>query len=275
VRRDAELHASLRLDGRVALVTGAGADGGIGFACAQALGALGAAVFVTATGERIQERAGELRAAGVDAAADTADLTDPRAAAGIVDAVVRRFERLDVVVNNAGMTSESDPEQPSDLGSMTDDQWASALARNLSTAFYVTRAALPHLRAAGAGRVINVASVAGPVVAYPGDAGYHAAKGGMVGLTRALAVEAAADRITVNAVAPGYIDTPSATDDERRFGAASPAGRPGTPEEVAAIVAMLAIPAASYLSGQVIVVDGALTVTEEKTARADGSDPRG
>jgi 3-oxoacyl-[acyl-carrier protein] reductase len=261
-----ELAASLRLDGRVALVTGAGAAAGIGFACARALGALGASVFVTATGPRIHERALQLRGDGVQAAAEVADLTHGDAAAAVVTAAVQRFGRLDVLVNNAGMTSESDPEQPSDLGSMTDEQWASALARNLSTAFYVTRAALPHLRASGAGRVINVASVAGPVVAYPGDAGYHAAKGGMVGLTRALAVEAAPDGITVNAVAPGYIDTPSATDDERRFGAASPVGRPGTPKEVAAVVAMVAIPAASYLSGQMIVVDGALTITEEKTA---------
>jgi len=254
------------LEGRAALVTGAGSRDGIGFAVARALGALGARVVVAATTDRIEARAEELRDEGVEAVATQGDLTDPEVAAAAVGAALDRFGQLDVLVNNAGMTALTDPESPARLAEMTDRQWRTTIDRNLTTAFNVTRAALGPMTERGFGRIVNVASTSGPVVAYPGDAAYHAAKAGMVGLTRAVAIEVATAGITVNAVAPGWIATPSATGHERKMGEATPVGRSGWPAEVAAAVVGLALPAAAYTTGQLLVVDGANSIAEEKHA---------
>ena len=252
------------LKGRVALVTGAGSEGGIGFATARTLGRLGASVVVAATTDRIESRAETLREEGIEAVSAWGDLVDPTVAAKVVEVAITRFGRLDVLVNNAGMTAVSDPESPASVADLSDTDWRSALDRNLTTAFNVARAGLPPMAARRFGRIVNVASTSGPVTAYPGDAAYHAAKAGMVGLTRALAIETAGQGITANAVAPGWIATPSSTEHELEMGRATPVGRPGTPEEVAAVVAGLALPANAYTTGQVVIVDGANSISEEK-----------
>jgi 3-oxoacyl-[acyl-carrier protein] reductase len=253
-----------RLTGQVTLVTGAGSPDGIGYACASRLGRLGARVVITATTGRIERRAAELTDTGIEAAAFVADLTDPAAVSTLAGTVLHRYGRIDVLVNNAGMTSLSRPAATA-AGVDTDDAgWHEGIERNLTTVFRMSRAVLPGMLERGYGRIVTVASVSGPLVAYPGDAAYHAAKAGVTGLTRALAVEVGGRGITVNAVAPGWIATGSSTARELTMGRATPVGRPGTPAEVAAAVAFLAVPAASYITGHLLVVDGGNSIQEEK-----------
>lgn len=243
-----------------ALVTGAGAPGGIGIACARALAAAGIDVAICATTARIETRAAELRAEGLRVTAHIADLTQ----AAQVARLRAEVGPVEVLVNNAGMGSVLAPARQAVFADLDEPDWLQAIDTSLHTAFRVTRAFLPDMLAAGFGRIVMMASVTGPYVANPGEAAYSAAKAGLVGLTHALALETAARGVTVNAVAPGWIATEASTPEELRAAQATPPGRAGTPAEVAACVGFLASAAASYVNGAVLVVDGGNILQERK-----------
>lgn len=246
------------LQGKIALVTGAGSSSGIGFASALALKSLGAKVIVTSTTNRIFDRANEVQGQGF-----VADLCDERQ----VQELFSNIELLDILVNNAGMTSVSTPAGDSEAGDLANielSNWRLGMARNLDSAFLVTKHALPLLRKSKSGRIIMISSVTGALMAMRNQPIYAAAKAGMIGLTKSLALDEAKNSLTCNAILPGWIGTDSISEKEKLEGRFVPLGRGGRAEEVASAVAFLASEEASYITGQSIVIDGGNSIMEER-----------
>jgi len=253
---------------RTALITGAGSANGIGFNTALILGQNGLRLLLAGHSNRVHERAEELRQLGLDATSFAGDLTDADTRLRLASWVTEHTDALHVLVINHGMTSVAAPmEATGESGSIADtsvEKFEMSLRRNLSSAYGVIHTLLPLLRASGSGRIVAVSSVTGGTMAMRHEVSYAASKAGLEGLVRAVAIDEATNAITVNAVAPGWIATESQTEHEVKQGGLTPMGRSGTAEEVAAVVAFLCSADASYLTGQVIVVDGGNSTAEER-----------
>ena len=242
------------LKDQVAVVTGAAR--GIGRAISLALADEGAhVVAVDVLADALDSTVGEIAAKGVKAVARQADVTDSQQVEQLFASVVSDFDRLDIMVNNAGITRDTL------LLSMDDQQWDQVIQVNLRGVFLCTRAAAKIMLRQRYGRIVNMASVSG-LMGNAGQANYAASKAGVVGLTKTVAKEMAKRKVTCNAVAPGFIKTdmtdalPEKVRDQVKL--VIPAGRFGEPEDVAAAVVFLASPQAEYITGQVLSVDGGL-----------------
>jgi 3-oxoacyl-[acyl-carrier protein] reductase len=245
-----------RLEGKTALVTGA--SRGIGAAVALRLASEGATVVVNYAGSR-EAALGvvdAIVAAGGQASAVQADVSDPAACTALVEGVVTEYGAIDILVNNAGITRDGL------IVRMSDEDWSAVINTNLTGVFSVTRAAAKHMMKARSGSIINMASVVG-ISGNAGQANYAAAKAGVIGLTKSIARELASRRVRCNAIAPGFIETDmtAALTDAQRAGVASAIamGRFGTASDVAAAVAFLASDDSAYITGQTLAVDGGMT----------------
>ena len=247
------------LSGRVALVTGG--NGGIGLGMAKGLAGAGAKIVVAARDAAKSEAAvAELIALKSEAVAVTVDVTQESSCHAMVQETVQHFGRLDILINNAGMNIRKQPEE------VTLDEWNTVMTTNLTSAFTCSQAAYPEMCKAGGGKIINIGSMTS-IFGIPFAPAYSASKGGIVQLTRALAIAWAKDNIQVNSVLPGWIDTALTRRGRQqvpglheRVLARTPAARWGDPEDFAGIAVFLGGPASQFVTGTAIPVDGGYSI---------------
>jgi 3-oxoacyl-[acyl-carrier protein] reductase len=240
---------------KVAIVTGSAR--GIGRAIALRLAKDGFKVVVSdlVAGKACENVVNEISSSGGIAIATSCDVTDTNQVKQMISHVIETFDRIDVLVNNAGIAKDNL------LLRISDQEWAQTLNTNLTGTFHCTRAVIRQMMKQKQGRIINISSVVG-LHGNTGQAHYAASKAGIIGFTRSIAREYGSRGITANAVAPGYIETPMTANIFNKYHeeilSRIPLGRPGTPEDIASVVAFLASPDANYINGQVLVVDGGM-----------------
>lgn len=247
------------LTGRVALVTGG--NGGIGLGMARGLAAAGATVAIAARNpEKLAKAAEELQALGARVATIEVDVADEQSVKAMVQHTLDRFERVDVLVANAGINIRKPPQDYAPA------EWQQVLATNLSGPFYCAQAVYPAMKAQGGGKIITIGSMAS-IFGLPFAAAYASTKGGVVQMTRVLATAWAKDNIQANAVLPGWIDTELTQNARRQVGGLhervedrTPAGRWGVPQDFAGVAVFLASPASDFVTGAAIPVDGGYSV---------------
>jgi 2-dehydro-3-deoxy-D-gluconate 5-dehydrogenase len=247
------------LAGKVALITGG--NGGIGLGMARGLAGAGASIMIAGrNADKSKAAAEDLSALGVETAVISVDVADPASCAAMVAGTIRELGRLDILVNNAGINIRKQPEQ------LSAAEWREVLSINLDGAFYCAQAAYPELVKAGGGKIINIGSMLS-IFGTSFATAYAASKGGIVQMTKALAAAWAKDNIQVNAILPGWIDT-ELTQRARaevdglhdRVLARTPAARWGTPGDFGGIAVFLASPAADFVTGTAIPVDGGFSI---------------
>lgn len=246
---------SLTFNNRIALVTGAGR--GIGRAIAKNLAASGIKVLCVSKSNNCESVVNEIKASGGDAVAYQVDVSDSQAVASACESILNQYECVDILVNNAGITRDGL------LLRMSDEDWNAVLATNLSSCFYWSKGLLRGMTKKRWGRIINISSISG-VMGNPGQFNYCAAKAGMIGATKSLAKEVAGRNITVNAVAPGFIETDMTGGMDQAvletMKKMIPLKRMGSPEDIANAVSFIASEESGYITGQVFTVDGGIVM---------------
>jgi 3-oxoacyl-[acyl-carrier protein] reductase len=247
---------AFQLNDKIALVTGG--SRGIGLATAEYLAGLGAKLFLVDVDEEgLNQTIANLKERNIEAAGVKADISNSEDAQKSINACIEQYEKIDILVNNAGITRDTLSVR------MKDADWESVLKVNLTGTFYMARAAAKLMMRARSGRIINVASVVG-LMGNAGQANYAASKAGVIGMTKSMAKELASRGVTVNAVAPGFIETKmtaALSESAKEMMLKNiPLARYGKPEEVASSIGFLASDEASYITGQVIVIDGGLNM---------------
>lgn len=255
----------MRLNNKVALITGVAGPKGMGYASAKRLAEEGASLAIADISNEVYNRFDDLKKMGYEVVAFRLDLRKFKDVNKMVGKVVNEYGKIDILANIAGVAPRGKDQTAEVIHrfvDITEKEWDDQIAINLKTTYNCTRSVLPFMIKQRYGKIINMSSVTGTVVSGPGASAYSAAKGGVSGMTKAIALEVAEYGITINAIAPGWIDT--GRELERKAGLSSPMQRAGKPEEVANLVLFLATDESSYINGHDIIIDGGNILQEYK-----------